>query len=145
MTVQVLLVEDHLLLRQAYRRLIDKEEDMEVVGEAGDGPEAIELSHHLEPDVVLMDISMPILNGIEATLQIRQNQSMVKVLGVSIHRELQYIHRMLEAGASGYVIKDEVVAELIPAIRTVMSNESYLSSSVGEILCKNAKKPVLDR
>ncbi len=130
MPITILLVDDHQLFRKGLRLLLEEEADMRVVGEAGDGREAIERVRELSPDVVVMDISMPDLNGIEATQQILSDSPDTKVVALSIHAGKRYVRDMLSAGAAGYILKDSVPEEMINGIRKVMGNEVYLSSVI---------------
>ena len=130
MPITILLVDDHPLFRKGLRLLLEEESDMRVVGEAGDGREAIERVRELSPDVVVMDISMPNLNGIEATQQILFYSPETKVVALSIHAGKRYVRDMLSAGAAGYILKDSVPEEMINGIRKVMGNEVYLSSVI---------------
>ena len=124
--IKVLLAEDHVIVREGTREFIQREPDMEVVGEAGDGEEAIKLATELQPDVVVMDIAMPKLNGIEATKQIKMLQPSTAVLILTAYDYDQYIFALLEAGAAGYLLKGVRVHELIDAIRAVYAGESVL-------------------
>jgi two-component system response regulator NreC len=128
--IRVLLAEDHTIVRQGLRSLLDDEADIEIVGEAEDGQQAIELAQRLLPDVVLMDITMPVLNGLEATRQIKKSFPQVKVLVLTVHSTEEYIFQILRAGASGYVVKQAAVSELVQAIRTVYQGDSFLSPSI---------------
>jgi len=120
---RVLLVDDHAVLRRGLRFMLDEEQDLEVVGEAGDGCEAIELFRELKPDVVVMDISMKGLNGIEATHQIISEAPDTRVVALSIHSGRRYIEGMLGAGAAGYILKDSAPEDLVEGIRTVRRGE----------------------
>ena len=124
--IKVLLAEDHVVVREGTRELIQREVDMEVVGEAGDGEEAIEMVNKLRPDVVIMDITMPKLNGIEATKQIKALHPATVVLILTAYDNDQYIFALLEAGAAGYLLKNVRGRELIDAIRAVYAGESVL-------------------
>ena len=124
--IKVLLAEDHVVVREGTRELIQREPDMEVTGEAGDGEEAIELATKLQPDVVIMDIAMPKLNGIEATKQIKTLNPATVVLILTAYDNDQYIFALLEAGAAGYLLKNVRGHELIDAIRAVYAGESVL-------------------
>jgi len=128
--IRVLLAEDHVVVREGTRELIQREADMEVVGEASDGEEAIQLASKLQPDVVIMDISMPKLSGIDATKQIKALQPDTAVLILTAYDNDQYIFALLEAGAAGYLLKNVRGRELIDAIRAVHSGESVLHPAV---------------
>jgi NarL family two-component system response regulator LiaR len=124
--IRVLLAEDHVVVREGTRELIRREQDMEVVGEAGDGEEAIELATKLRPDVVIMDIAMPKVNGIEATKRIKEQYPTTAVLILTAYDNEQYIFALLEAGAAGYLLKNVRRSELIDAVRAVYGGESVL-------------------
>ncbi|MBL8058744.1 MAG: response regulator transcription factor [Anaerolineales bacterium] len=128
--IRVLLADDHTLVRKGLRSLLDAEAGLEVVGEAEDGREAVHKAQALAPDVVLMDITMPGLNGLEATRQIRKALPRVKVLALTVHANAEYVFQILRAGASGYLVKQAAVTELIEAIRTVSRGETYLSAAL---------------
>jgi len=134
MKTKVMLVDDHQIVREGLRSLIEKNGDMEVVGEAGDGRTAISLSSKLQPQVVLMDVSMPELNGIEATRQLLKKYPQVKVLGLSVHVRKSYVSDMLQAGASGYMLKNCTFHELTKAINAVMEDHMYLSPSLTDVM-----------
>jgi two-component system response regulator NreC len=127
---RVLLVEDHVVVRQGLKALFAGEGDIEVVGEADDGREALRRVSELQPDVVLMDISMPGFNGIEATRQIRQDHPDVKVVILSMHSHEEYVFQVLRAGASGYVLKQSDSSEVLIAIRAALSGGSFLSPPI---------------
>jgi LuxR family maltose regulon positive regulatory protein len=130
MNLQVLLVDDHAVLRKGLRLLLEQETDLEVVGEAGDGQEAIELFRKLAPDVVVMDVSMKGLNGVEATRHIVSEAPATKVVALSIHSGRRYVEGMLDAGAAGYILKDSAPEDLAEGIRTVMRGEVFLSTAI---------------
>jgi DNA-binding NarL/FixJ family response regulator len=126
MPIRVLLADDHQMLRDGLRALLDKETDFEVVGEAETGEAALQLSEKLNPDVVVMDISMPGMNGIEAALKFRQQRPKTKILALSMHADRRFVAEMLTAGAAGYLLKGSAGEELVQAIRTVVSGKTYL-------------------
>ncbi len=124
--IRVLLAEDHVVVREGTRELIRREQDMEVVGEAGDGEEAIDLASKLRPDVVIMDIAMPKVNGIQATKRIKELYPTTAVLILTAYDNEQYIFALLDAGAAGYLLKNVRRSELIDAVRAVYAGESVL-------------------
>ncbi len=128
--IRVLLVDDHTLVREGIRALLQLQGDIEVAGEAGDGREAIEKTRELEPDVIVMDISLPKLNGIEATRQIKQLKPETAILILTAYDYEQYIFPLLEVGAAGYLLKDVSSRELISAIQTVHRGEAVLHPAV---------------
>jgi DNA-binding NarL/FixJ family response regulator len=137
MSIKILLADDHNLIREGLRALISEESNMTVVAEAEDGRAAVQLAAKLSPDVVIMDITMPGLNGIEATRQILSKSPAPKVIALSMHTERRMILEMLNAGASGYLLKDCAFGEVIRAIETVMSNCTYLSPRIADIIVKD--------
>jgi len=130
MTIRVLLVDDHRMMREGLTALLASVPDMEVVGEAPDGRTALEVLRKLTPDVVVMDIGMPDLNGVDATHRIRAEHKRVKVIALSTYTDKRYVHHMLEAGASGYVLKISAHEELVRAVRAVSLGRTYLSPEV---------------
>ena len=125
--IRILLVDDHAILRTGLRAILNAEADIEVVDEAGDGKEAVAKAEKLRPDVALMDISMPVMDGLEATRRIQQSCPEVKVLVLTVHDNDEYLFQVLEAGGSGYVVKKSADTELISAIRAVHRGEAFLS------------------
>ena len=140
--LKILLAEDHRILREGLKRLIAEHPNMEVVGEADNGITAWQKAKELEPDVVLMDISMPRLNGAEATVKIRELCPNVKVIALTGHRASAYLNEVLKAGASGYVLKQAAIDELIDAIQTVAKGGSYIDRASRESLLNS---PLDDR
>jgi NarL family two-component system response regulator LiaR len=128
--IRVMLVEDHVLVREGTRELLDREEDIQVVAEAGDGEEAIWLANAGHLDVIVMDIAMPKLNGLEATRRIKAVNSKVAVLVLTAYDDDEYVFAFLEAGAAGYLLKDVGIGDLIEAIRAVHSGESVLHPAI---------------
>lgn len=134
MEIGVLLVDDHKILREGLKNIIDKHTHMRVIGEATNGREAIKMVAELEPDVVIMDVAMAGLNGIEATRQLLAQNPDVKVIGLSMHDNKRFIIGMFKAGAYGYLLKDCASEELITAIETVGRNQKYLTQRVSGII-----------
>ena len=130
MTIRILVAEDYDALRQNIKLLVGGQHDIEVVGEAKDGESAAELAGKLSPDVVLMDISMSKLSGIEAAKKILKNDASARIIILSTHSEKQFVEAALEAGVSGYVLKTSIVDDLIPALRSVMADETFLSPKI---------------
>ena len=132
--IRVLIADDHTIVRSGVNLLLSSEPDIQVVGEATDGNSAVELAQQLKPDVVLMDIGMPELDGFEATRRIRERVPEAKVLVLTMHRSDEYLFQMLEAGAQGYVLKGAETGELINAVRTVARGEVFLYPSMARRL-----------
>jgi two-component system, NarL family, response regulator LiaR len=128
--IRILLADDHVMLRQGTAELLRREADIEVVGEAVNGEEAVSLANLTQPDIVVMDIRMPVLSGIEATRIIRESLPQVQVLVLTAHDDDQYIFSLLQAGASGYLLKTAPVSELVKAIRQVQAGESPLDPAI---------------
>ena len=127
MDIRVFVVDDHPLMRDSLRALLEQQPDMEVVGEAADGPAAVRRVRQCRPDVVVMDVGLPGLSGIEVTHRVVADVPDIKVLGLSVHSDRRYVLSMLKAGASGYVLKDDAFDDLVVAVRAVVENETYLS------------------
>jgi len=142
MTIRILLADDHKMVLDGLRTLIEKQPDMEVVAEARTGRAAVKLAGKLTPDVVVLDISMPDMNGIDATRKVISEVPGTKVVALSMHSDQRFVCGMLEAGASGYLLKDCAFDELAAAIRTVVRNQTYLSPKIAHIVVDNVlKKP----
>src|SRR5580658_1032788 len=135
--LRILLADDHAVMRTGLRALLERQPNMEVVGEAGTGREAIELAATHVPDVVVMDVGMPILNGIEATKAIVAKRPATAVVILSMHADEAYLLRALKAGARGYLLKDSAAADLIGAIQAVSQNKSFFSPRVSRILAED--------
>ena len=140
MPITILLVDDHILFRKGLRLLIDEEPDMSAVGEAGDGKEALEKVRELAPAVVIMDISMPDFNGIDATRQIVSEVPSVKVVALSMHAGKRYVEDMLQAGAAGYILKKSAPEDLVNGIRTVVQGDVYLSPTITGVVVSKYKE-----
>jgi DNA-binding NarL/FixJ family response regulator len=132
--MKVMLADDHRIVREGLRSLLESQPDMQVVAEAADGRQAVEMARDLSPDVVVMDVAMPQLNGIEATRQIFASEPTMKVVALSMHSDRRYVSEALKAGASGYVLKDGAFDELITAIRSVVADRVYLSPRVAGVV-----------
>ena len=137
MSCRIVIADDHQIMRQSLRVLLEKEPDMEVVAEAEDGRKAVVLVQELTPDVVIMDVNMPDLNGIDATRQIISDYPEMKVIALSVHTDRRFIINMLKAGAHGYLLKDCAFEELAQAVRLAMGNKTYLSPGVANIVVKD--------
>ncbi|HVT88942.1 MAG TPA: response regulator transcription factor [Tepidisphaeraceae bacterium] len=134
MPSRVMLVEDHTLVRSGIRTLLESSREVEVIGEASDGREAVEMARRIKPDVVLMDVAMSELNGIEATRQIASMQPEIRILILSMHADEQYIFEALKAGAQGYVLKSAAVKELMNGIREVAAGRTFVSPSLSLVV-----------
>jgi DNA-binding NarL/FixJ family response regulator len=141
MTIRVLLVDDHRLMLEGLRALIDASTDVTVVGEATDGRMALDLVRKLAPDVVVMDIGMPELNGVEATRAIRAEHERVRVVALTTHADKRYVHHMLAAGASGYVLKMAAYDELLRAVRAASIGRTYLSPEIAGDVVERSTSP----
>jgi two-component system response regulator NreC len=144
-TIKLLLADDHVMVRSALRMLLEAQEDMTIVGEAKNGREAVALTRSLRPDIVLMDVQMPEMNGIEATREIKKGGGETAVLALTMYEDEQYFFEMLKAGASGYIPKRAAPDELVAAIRTVYNGEVFLFPSLAAQLVKDyiEKEPVV--
>lgn len=132
--IRILIADDHTLMREGIRALLDNEPDITVVGEADDGRETVRLAHQLRPNVILMDIAMPSLNGLEATRQIKREHPEINVLVLTMYDHEEYLRQVLKVGASGYILKRAAASELVAAIRAVNAGEAVLSPSITRIL-----------
>jgi two-component system response regulator NreC len=138
--IKILLADDHKLLREGLRALIEEQRNMTVVAEAEDGRSAVRLAAKLSPDIIVMDISMPGLNGIDATRKITAENPVIKVIALSMHADRNFVVEMFKAGAAGYLLKDCAFEELVLAIRAVSSNKAYLSSKLSDTMIKDYVK-----
>jgi len=142
MNIKVLIADDHKIIRDGLRALIEKQKDMKVVAEASNGCEAIEQIAETRPNIVVMDVSMPDLNGVEATRRIITANSQIKVIALSMHSDRRFVAEMLRAGASGYLLKDCAFEELGHAIRLVAKNRTYLSPGITDVVIGDYLKQV---
>jgi len=136
MSVRLLLADDHKIMREGLKALLEQRADVQVVAEAENGLEAVQLTQELKPDIVIMDIGMAGLNGIEATRQITAGVPGVKVIALSMHSEKRFVVEMLKAGASGYLLKDSAPEELTAALRALAANRPYLSPKITDVVLK---------
>ncbi len=142
--IKVLLADDHTIVRQGLKLILSAQPDFEVIGEAANGREAAELAEKLRPDIVLMDVAMPELNGIEATRRMVAANSRIKVLVLSMHKEAVYVREVLKAGARGYILKDAIDTELLNAIRSVARGDGYISPAVSGALLSDYRQNLTD-
>src|SRR5438046_8300510 len=138
--ITVLLADDHTLVRQGFRALLEAEPDLAIVGEAETGRQAVQLAKRLRPDVVLMDIAMPLLNGLEATRQIIKEVPSSKVLVLSSYSDDEYVRQVTEAGAAGYLLKQTAAQDLIRAIREASTGNAFFSPAIAKRLLENYRE-----
>ncbi len=144
MNIKILLADDHQILREGLIALLEREPGLQVVGQASDGRTAVRLARELNPDVVVMDVTMPDLNGIDATRQILEENRQVKVIALSMHADRRFVKGMLQAGASAYLLKHSASQELIKAVKLVIANRVYLSPEVTGVVVEDYKAPAND-
>jgi two-component system, NarL family, response regulator NreC len=138
-TIRVLLADDHALVRQGFRRILEDEADIVVVGEAGGGAEAIELDQKLDPDVVVLDMAMPEINGLHAAIEILRRRPQRRVLILSMFADEQYVRNALDAGASGYILKNALETDLIRAVRTLADGGTFLSPELSGVAIRSLR------
>ncbi|HOC47067.1 MAG: response regulator transcription factor [Syntrophorhabdaceae bacterium] len=136
MKTKIIIADDHKIMREGLKALIEKQPDMEVAAEARDGLEVTKLARKLAPQVIIMDIGMPEMNGIDATRQVLSENKDIKIIALSMHSDRRFVLEMLKAGASGYLLKDSAFEELVNAVHTVMTGQSYLSPRITDIVVK---------
>jgi DNA-binding NarL/FixJ family response regulator len=134
MSISILLVDDHKIIREGLKSLLVQNVGLEVVGEAENGREAMEIAQQCKPDIIVMDVSMPELNGIEATRQLFAELPDTKIIALSMHSDKRFVAGMLKAGAAGYLLKNSAFDELVDAIKTVRGNETFLSSKIAAVV-----------
>ena len=139
---RILLADDHAVVRSGFRMILASQSDMEVVGEVSNGRDAVEQAASLQPDVVIMDVTMPELNGIEATRRLADCAPRSRVLALSMHKDSVYVREILRAGACGYLLKDSGEGDLVNAVRAVARGEAYLSSAVSDAVLTDYRKHV---
>jgi DNA-binding NarL/FixJ family response regulator len=142
--IRILLADDHALVRQGFSMILEAQQDMQIVGQAGNGREAVDLAAKLHPDVVVMDVAMPELNGIEATRRIIDGAPRTRVLALSMHKDSVYVREVLRAGARGYLLKDSGDADLVAAVRAVAKGDGYLSPGVSDSVLSDYRRHVTD-
>ena len=142
--IRILLADDHAVVRQGFRMILGSQPDLEIVGEAATGREAVELAETLRPDLVVMDVAMPELNGIEATRRLATSSPHTRVLALSMHKDSVYVREILRAGARGYLLKDAFDRDLLTAVRAVARGEGYLSPAVSDAVLSDYRKHVTD-
>lgn len=142
--IRILLADDHRMVRQGFNLILRAQPDFEVVGEAGNGKEVLEKAKALQPDVVVMDVAMPELNGIEATRRLPGVAPYARVLALSVHRDGVYVRESVRAGAVGYILKESADTELISAVRAVASGNSYLSPEIAGAVLKEYRRQAAD-
>jgi two-component system, NarL family, response regulator NreC len=142
--IRILLADDHAVVRQGFRLILSGQADMEIVGEAGDGNQAVEQAGKLKPDVVVMDVAMPNLNGIEATRRLSEAAPHTRVLALSMHKDSVYVREILRAGAKGYLLKDSIDRDLLDAVRAVARGEAYLSPAIADSVLTDYRRHVTD-
>jgi two-component system, NarL family, response regulator NreC len=140
--IRILLADDHAVVRQGFKMILNAQADMEIVGEAGNGREAVDLVERLKPDVVVMDVAMPELNGIEATRRVSEVSPHTRIIALSMHKDSVYVREVLRAGARGYLLKDSGAGDLVSAIRAVARGEGYLSPAVSNAVLDDYRRHV---
>ena len=142
--IRILLADDHAVVRQGFKLILASQPDMEIVGEAGNGSEAVAMAEQLRPDVAVIDVAMPELNGIEATRRMGEATPRTRVLALSMHKDSVYVREILRAGARGYLLKDQIASDLIAAVRAVARGEGYISPAVSDAVLNDYRKHVSD-
>ncbi|HWR54798.1 MAG TPA: response regulator transcription factor [Bryobacteraceae bacterium] len=142
--IRVVLADDHAVVRRGFALILSAQPDIEIVGEASNGREAIEVATTHHADVVVMDVAMPELNGVEATRRLMEASPRTRVLALSMHKDSVYVREILRAGARGYLLKDAIDSDLVAAVRAVAAGEGYLSPAVSEAVLSDYRRHVTD-
>ncbi len=145
MSLRILLADDHTIMRNGLRLLLERQSDFSVVGEASNGREAVELADLKTPDIIIMDVAMPMMNGIEATARITGASPKIAVIILSMHSDESYVLRALKAGARGYLLKDSAEGDLIAAVRAVAANKAFFSPAVSKVLAEDYLRQMQQR
>lgn len=140
MSTTIVIVDDHKIMRDGLRNILESETDVQIIGEADNGRDAVKLILDMKPDIAIMDIGMPEMNGVEATRQITKESSDVKIIALSMHYDMQFVQGMIKAGAKGYLLKDCAGAELITAIKTVSKDNTYICQEITNSLIDDFSK-----
>lgn len=143
-TIKILLADDHTIVRQGLKLILSSQPDLQVVGEAANGRETVDLAQQLKPDLVLLDVAMPEVNGIEATRRMMETNPRLRILVLSMHKEAVYVREILKAGARGYLLKDVIDTELLNAVRSVARGDGYISPAVSGALLSDYRQNVTD-
>ncbi|MBI3048908.1 MAG: response regulator transcription factor [Acidobacteria bacterium] len=143
--LRILLADDHTVVRQGLRKVLEEREEWEVIAEAGDGREAVRQAEELKPDVAIIDIAMPLLNGIEATRQIVKRSPATRVLILTMHSDEAYVNQILQVGATGYLLKDSADVDLIQAVSAVSKGKSFFSPAVARVMLDDYVRQLADR
>jgi two-component system, NarL family, response regulator NreC len=143
-TIRILLADDHTILRQGLKLILSSQPDLQVIGEAANGNEVVQLAQELRPDIVLLDVAMPELNGIDATRRMMETNPKLRILVLSMHKEAVYVREILRAGARGYLLKDVIDTELLSAVRSVARGDGYVSPAVSSALLSDYRQNIHD-
>ena len=143
--VRILLADDHTIVRQGLRKVLEERPEWEVVAEAGDGREAVRLAEQHRPDVAIVDVAMPLLNGIETTRQITKRVPNTRVLVLSMHADEAYVTQILQAGATGYLLKDSADVDLVKAVEEAVSGRSFFSPAIARVMLDDYRRQLTDK